>query len=105
MKERSERSKGIRADGDCLMLLDQAFAMMQAEYPGEIKKYKAQLMRSKSWKPIWIDLNVGQATLQKPSKNTFASDDFGRTQLSLRYALGNFVLVGLIQVTTMTRRF
>jgi hypothetical protein len=85
-------------DGDeggrrLLNAMGSSAAMMQAEYPREIRKYKAKLMRSQSWKPFWIDFNAGQANVQKESKNTFASDDFTRTQLTARYALGNFVLV------------
>lgn len=68
-------------------------AMLQGEYPSEIRKYNARLSRSKSWKPFWVDLNFGQAAWLTKSKNTFASASFNRSQITGRYALGNFVLV------------
>jgi len=66
-------------------------AVLQGEYPREIKSYKARLNRSQGWKPYWIDANVGQANMSGAPGGTFATDDFKRSQFTARYALGSFV--------------
>jgi len=87
--------KGEEGGREFLNAMGSAIAVLPGEYPGDVKRYRAKLMRSKSWKPVWLDINVGQANFSggKPT-GTFAADDFARVQLTARYALGNWVLAG-----------
>lgn len=83
-------------DGDeggrrLLNAMGSAAAVLPGTYPYDVKKYRARLLRSQSWKPFWIDMNGGQARFATKPAGTFATDDFGRFQMTARYALGNWV--------------
>ncbi len=66
-------------------------AVLQVQYPYEIKSYRARLNRSQSWKRFWLGMNFGVANMNDKPKGTFASEDFSRSQLTAHYALGDFV--------------
>ena len=85
-------------DGDqggrrLLNAMGASVAMLQGEYPQEIKKFRGRLLRSQSWKPWWIETNFGEARMAQKAQGTFASQEYNRWQLAARYALGNWVLI------------
>ncbi|MGE4130740.1 MAG: hypothetical protein AB7F86_03835 [Bdellovibrionales bacterium] len=72
-----------------------ATAVMQGSFPREIRKYRAQLIRSKSYKPIWLEAFFGNSAFQSKSKQTFAAQDYNLGGLQIRYNFGDFgVLAG-----------
>lgn len=76
-----------------LNALGAAAAILQAEYPGDIRKYGGSLQRSQSWKPVWLELDFGKARFrEKPG--TFAAEDFDRSAFLARYNFGDFGVVG-----------
>jgi hypothetical protein len=75
-------------------------AVLQGELPGEIKKYRAKLHRSQSWKPIWLEMNYGTSNLEQKPRSTFAASEFYRSQFTARYVFGNWGLVGSLRTET-----
>lgn len=88
---------GDQGGRQLLDAMGSAAAVMQSQYPFDIKRYRARLMRSQSWKPFWFELNGGTARFQEQPKGTWASEDYSRWQGTFKYALGNFVLLASIR--------
>lgn len=82
---------GEQGGRQLLNTMGAAAAVMQAEYPREIKRYKGKLRMSKAYKKWWGELAVGSAR-NASQDQTFGFDHYSRTQLTARYSLGDWVL-------------
>ncbi len=70
-------------------------AVLEGEFPDEIKTYRDLLNRSQSWKRHWFSLSSGHAgSGDGRAAGTFSATRFSRTGLDYRYNLGNWMLTG-----------